>query len=245
MADPINVTNAAETNLIKAAQMKKVREIDFVNRFAHTSLAKLIEVLGVTRKIPMEEGTTMYYYAMTGDLANDGTVGEGETIPLTEIQQTKTPIGEITLKKWRKATSAEAIVEKGYNQAVVMTTDAMLKDVQKGIRSSFFTFLGTGRYAPATYEYNNQSLKETKYIQLAVYELLEKWYGFTEDDEVYIILTPEAKGMHWESDNESDSESNLKTSFSRINPKAAIHTIEITPSFDNLLIMYYPLLPPN
>lgn len=102
-------------------------------------------------------------------------------------------------------------------------------------KKKMFTFLGTGRYAPATYEYNNQSLKETKYIQLAVYELLEKWYGFTEDDEVYIILTPEAKGMHWESDNESDSESNLKTSFSRINPKAAIHTIEIENEVDEIL----------
>jgi hypothetical protein len=51
---------------------------------------------------------------------------------------------DITLKKWRKATSAEAIIEKGYSQAVTMTTDAMLKDVQKGIRKNFFDFLATG-----------------------------------------------------------------------------------------------------
>jgi hypothetical protein len=52
--------------------------------------------------------------------------------------------GEISLLKWRKATSAEAIVEKGYDQAVTMTTDRMLKDVQKKIRTDFFTFLATG-----------------------------------------------------------------------------------------------------
>ena len=52
--------------------------------------------------------------------------------------------GEISLKKWRKATSAEAIIERGYDQAVGMTTDRMLKDVQKAIRKDFFTFLGTG-----------------------------------------------------------------------------------------------------
>ena len=46
MPDPVNVTNAAETNVIKAAQMSKVREVDFVAQFAHGSLAKLIEVLG-------------------------------------------------------------------------------------------------------------------------------------------------------------------------------------------------------
>lgn len=50
MATPTNVTNAAETNLITAAQMQKVREVDFVNQFTHNSLDKLIEALGVTRK---------------------------------------------------------------------------------------------------------------------------------------------------------------------------------------------------
>ena len=50
---------AAETNLITTAQMKKAREIDFTQRFTHQSLNKLIEVLGVTRRIPMMEGTTL------------------------------------------------------------------------------------------------------------------------------------------------------------------------------------------
>ena len=53
---PTNVTDAAESNVIKAAQMSKVREVDFVQLFAHGSLQKLIEVLGVSRKIPMQEG---------------------------------------------------------------------------------------------------------------------------------------------------------------------------------------------
>ena len=42
-------------NLTKANDMKRVREVDFVSQFTHNSLAKLIEVLGVTRKIPMME----------------------------------------------------------------------------------------------------------------------------------------------------------------------------------------------
>ena len=61
-----NVTTTAETNLIKAAQMRKVREVDFVEQFGGNILPKLIEVLGVTRKIPMMEGTTMYVYKTTG-----------------------------------------------------------------------------------------------------------------------------------------------------------------------------------
>lgn len=131
---------AAETNLIKAENMKKVRELDFVQQFTHNSLDKLIEVLGVTRKIPMMEGTTLYTYTVSGTL-HSGSVDEGDVIPLSEYEVTKTPVGEITLKKWRKAVSAEAIKKSGYNNSVVATDQKMLKDVQAGVRSNFFGFL--------------------------------------------------------------------------------------------------------
>lgn len=126
--------------LITASDLKKVREVDFVAQFTHNSLQKLIEVLGVTRKIPMQEGTTMYLYTISGTLEN-GAVAEGETIPLSKYEQTKTPVGEITLKKWRKAVSAEAIKKSGYAVAVNETDAALLKDVQKGIRTDFFSLL--------------------------------------------------------------------------------------------------------
>lgn len=126
--------------MVKAADMKKVREVDFVSQFTHNSLAKLIEVLGVTRKIPMMEGTTMYMYTISGTL-EDGNVAEGETIPLSKYEQTKIPVGEITLKKWRKAVTAEAIKKSGYDNAVNDTDAALLKDVQKGIRTDFFSLL--------------------------------------------------------------------------------------------------------
>ena len=143
-----NVTNAAETNLIKAAQMKKVREVDFVEQFGGDILPKLMEVLGVTRQIPMMEGTTMYVYKTTGQLANNGAVPEGEIIPLSQYERTKTGVGEITLKKWRKAVSAESIKKSGYDEAVTQTDAKLLKDVQKGIRTDFFTFL-SGIVQPA------------------------------------------------------------------------------------------------
>lgn len=135
-----NVVTTAETNLITSDKMKRVREVDFVQQFTHNSLDKLMEVLGVTRKIPMMEGTTMYLYTTSGTL-HSGTVGEGEVIPLSQYEVTKTPIGEITLHKWRKASSAEAIKKSGYDAAVRETDAALLKDVQKGIRHDFFTFL--------------------------------------------------------------------------------------------------------
>lgn len=143
---------AAETNLIMKADLARAREIDFTYRFGE-SIKKLMEALGVTRKIPKQAGTMLKAYKATGTL-QDGNVAEGELIPLSKYVTEPVEFEEITLKKWRKATSAEAIIEKGYNQAVVMTKDAMLKDIQKGIRKDFFDFIatGTGTATGATFQ---------------------------------------------------------------------------------------------
>lgn len=128
---------AAEDNVITTAQMAKAREVDFVERFTHNSLEKLIEALGVTRRIPMIDGTTMYYYKTTGTLQN-GNVAEGDEIPLSQYQRDKIAIGAITLKKWRKAATAEAILKSGYAEAVRETDAKLLSDVQSGVRTDFF-----------------------------------------------------------------------------------------------------------
>ena len=143
---------AAETNLIKKEDLVRAREIEFVTLFGE-SIKKLVEALGVTRKIPKQAGYTLKTYKAKGTL-QDGTVAEGDLIPLSKYQTEAVSYAEIVLKKWRKATSAEAIIEKGYDQAVQMTTDRMLKDVQKGIRTDFFTFLatGTGSATGATFQ---------------------------------------------------------------------------------------------
>lgn len=132
----------AETNLIKKADLARAREIDFALQFTG-SIKKLTEALGIARKVSKQAGTVLKAYKATGTL-QDGAVPEGDTIPLSKYTTEAVPYGEISLLKWRKATSAEAIVEKGYDQAVTMTTDRMLKDVQKKIRTDFFTFLATG-----------------------------------------------------------------------------------------------------
>lgn len=135
-----NVETTPETNVITTQQMAKVREVDFALRFTGTILRKLIEALGVTRKIPMIDGTTMYYYTTQGTLQS-GAVPEGEIIPLSRYERVKHPIGEITLKKWRKASTAESILKSGYTEAVVETDNKLMLDVQTGIRSDFFGYL--------------------------------------------------------------------------------------------------------
>lgn len=143
---------AAEQNLITSDDLVRAREIEFAYTFGE-SIKKLMEALGVTRKIAKQAGTVLKAYKATGTL-QDGNVAEGDLIPLSKYVTEAVNFEEITLKKWRKATSAEAIIEKGYSQAVTMTTDAMLKDVQKGVRKTFFDFLatGTGKAEGATFQ---------------------------------------------------------------------------------------------
>lgn len=132
----------AETNLIKKADLARAREIEFTYNFSE-GVRKLMEALGVTRKIAKQAGTNIKAYKAVGTLES-GDVAEGEVIPLSKYSTEPVTLGEITLKKWRKGTSAEAIVERGYDQAVEMTTDRMLRDVQKAIRADLFTYLGEG-----------------------------------------------------------------------------------------------------
>lgn len=133
---------AVDAKTVKAADLAKVRDVDFTERFT-TDLGTLMKMLGVTRKIEKRAGEVLKVYKVTGTL-EDGTVAEGEVIPLSKYQTTYTAIGEATLQKWRKVTTAEAISGKGYGQAVNDTNAKMLKDIQKGIRTKFTTFLATG-----------------------------------------------------------------------------------------------------
>lgn len=132
----------ADQKLIVAADLARVREAEFVTMFEE-NVTKLTELMGITRMIPKQAGTVLKAYKAKGTLES-GAVGEGETIPLSHYETYAIPYKEISWRKWRKATSAEAIVSGGFDQAVTMTTDRMLKDVQKVVRKDFVDFLATG-----------------------------------------------------------------------------------------------------
>lgn len=133
---------AAETNTIMQADLARVRVADFNLQFTG-NLQKLTEALGVTRKIAVQEGAALKMLKVTGTLAS-GTVAEGELIPLSKYTTEEVPVGEVKLNKWRKGTTAEAILKGGYDQAVGATTDKMVKDIQKTIRGDLFNFMKTG-----------------------------------------------------------------------------------------------------
>lgn len=137
-----NITTDAETNVIKKAQITKVRELDFATLFGE-NVQNLIKMLGITRKIPVTAGTALKVLKVTGTLQS-GSVPEGEIIPLSQYATTYQTVAEATLNKWRKATTAEAIIKGGYDQAVNETNKKMILDIQKSIRTQFVNFLATG-----------------------------------------------------------------------------------------------------
>lgn len=132
----------AENNTIMQADLARVRVADFNLQFTG-NLQKLTEALGVTRKIAVQEGATLKQLKVVGTLES-GNVAEGEVIPLSKYETDEVSVGEIKLNKWRKGTTAEAILKGGYDQAVGATTDKMVKDIQKTIRGNLFTFMATG-----------------------------------------------------------------------------------------------------
>ena len=140
----------AEANTIVKNDVARVRMVDFNYQFTG-NLNKFMEILGTTRKIAVQEGTTLKALQVPGELEN-GAVAEGELIPLSHYKTEETPMGEAVLGKWRKATTAEAIIKGGYDQAVGATTDKLVKDVQKKIRADLFVQLakGTGSATGAT-----------------------------------------------------------------------------------------------
>ena len=135
-----------ETNLTAKADLKNAITIDVTNTFKE-NLNKLIEMLGITRKISLTSGSTIKTYkGYTTELQN-GTVAEGEVIPLSKVTQKEAETKTVNLKKYRKATSGEAIALYGTDNAIANTDEALIRQIQKGIRTSLVTGIkkGTGK----------------------------------------------------------------------------------------------------
>lgn len=134
-----NLTTTAEPNVIDKSKVARVRELDFATLFGE-NVNSLITMLGITRRIPVTSGAVLKKLTVTGTLG-DGVVPEGDVIPLSQYQTAWTPVGEMTLKKWRKATTGEAILKGGFDQAVNETDAKLVLDIQKGIRNDLVTSL--------------------------------------------------------------------------------------------------------
>lgn len=130
-------------NLTKTVDIQvTARELDFVTRF-ESSWEHLREILGIMRPIKKQPGAVLKSKYAEGTLQS-GAVAEGEEIPYSKFTVKEKPYGEITIEKYAKAVSIEAIKDHGYENAVAMTDDQFLFELQTDVTSRFYTYLNTG-----------------------------------------------------------------------------------------------------
>ena len=134
---------AANEGLITTGDIDvTAREIDFVTSFERNWEA-LREILGISRAIRKLPGVVLKSKYAEGTLAS-GTVAEGDVIPRTHYEVKEKPYSEITLEKYAKEVSIEAIKDHGYEVACEITDEEFKTDLQDGITTKFYNYLKTG-----------------------------------------------------------------------------------------------------
>ena len=118
------------------------REIDFVSRFTRNWNA-LREVMNIMRPIRKAAGTTLTSYT-AGVTLESGAVAEGNEIPYSQATVTPVSYADLTIDKYAKAVSIEAVSKFGATVAVQKTDDAFLNELQGKVMEDFYTFLQTG-----------------------------------------------------------------------------------------------------
>ena len=93
----------ANTNL--TTDFAKAQSIDFTNRFVD-GIQKLQELLGITRRTAMANGSIIKVYKNKVTMAN-GDVAEGDLIPLSKVEVEPANTYELAYKKYRKAVTLQ------------------------------------------------------------------------------------------------------------------------------------------
>lgn len=120
----------------------QAQDINFVTKF-EGNLQHLLEVMGKSDVTVLPNGHTMNIYKTSGTLSATA-VAEAAEIPVSTYAATLDKTVELTFSKYRKLTGIESISSKGYDVAVGATDEAMLRDVQKGVRKSIYAAIATG-----------------------------------------------------------------------------------------------------
>lgn len=134
---------AAKANLIMTNDIQvTAREIDFVTRFER-NWQHLRDILGIMRPIKKQPGAVLKSKYAEGTLQS-GKVAEGEEIPYSKFVVKEKTYAEMTIEKYAKAVSIEAIKDHGYENAVQMTDDEFLFQLQTDVTGRFYDYLKTG-----------------------------------------------------------------------------------------------------
>ncbi len=183
----------SEYNLTNTSSLGQVKSIDFANKLGN-NINKLLEVLGVTNKIPMNVGTNIKMYKFNVQEASTSNVDEGDEIPLTKVTRELVNTIELTFSKYRKSTTAEAIQSHGFDIAVNKTDNELLRHVQKDIRNDFAQILGNA--AGTDYDSRKKALN-AKNLQGALAKGRAKLSTVLEEDFMPIaFVNPDDSAEH-------------------------------------------------
>lgn len=118
------------------------REVDFVTVFSKNWEA-LRNIMGVMRPIRKTPGTRLRSF-VTAVTLQSGSVGEGEDIPYSRATVSEVAYEDITIEKYAKAVSIEAVNKYGADVAVQRTDEEFRNELQNNVLTRFYTFLNTG-----------------------------------------------------------------------------------------------------
>ena len=116
--------------------------VDFASKLTN-NIRTLQRILAIDELDALPEGNAIPIYAYN-QKNTPAQVAEGVTIPLTEVERTLVKTITMTLKKYRKQSTAELIQKVGRTRAINETDNVILSNVQKDIKTDFFTMLATG-----------------------------------------------------------------------------------------------------
>ena len=128
----------------KKADFEPAISVDFTSRIA-SNIASLQQILGIEQAEPMAEGSVIKVYNY-GTVTPAAQVAEGVKITATKVTRTLAKTINLTLEKFRRETTAEAIQRVGRNVAINQADEKLIGAVRKRIKTSFFAHImgGTG-----------------------------------------------------------------------------------------------------
>ena len=132
----------AAENTTTATDLEPAISVDCVSKI-NSNINELREVLGIAEMEPMNAGTSIKIYKME-QVNTPAQVGEGETIALTKVERKLAESIDLTLKKYRRNTTAESIQKVGRDIAINKTDEKLISGIQKEIKADFYALLQTG-----------------------------------------------------------------------------------------------------
>lgn len=130
-------------NLTKSVDIATTsRIINFVSAF-NDDWAGLRALYGISRPIRKAPGTVLKskYAEVT---LQSGSVAEGDLIPFSKAQVKEKDYAPITIQKYAKSVSLEAIDNHGYDDAILRTDREFRRKLISKVQNDYYTYLLTG-----------------------------------------------------------------------------------------------------